>query len=168
MKTNAIATRVEWLSKHDAAFRLGVSQRRIDQLLADGTLRGRKVPQPGGGRDLTEVHSGSVERYSDRKEVERTTGSTSLAKQLQTLSGALAVSQQPAPITQKPAPRPWLSIAEAADYSGLPASVLRRMVENGTLGAIDVHRAGRGGRYRIRKLDLDRMEAPVMIRTAAG
>jgi transcriptional regulator with XRE-family HTH domain len=53
-----------------------------------------------------------------------------------------------------PSARLWLTLNEAADYSGLPAAVLLNFI---TLKKIQVLNVGRrrGGQWRIRRLDLD-------------
>ena len=54
-------------------------------------------------------------------------------------------------------PRPWLTLDEAAEYSGLPASAVARLIHAGKLRALDVG-IRPGGRYRIRRADLDALE----------
>jgi excisionase family DNA binding protein len=63
---------------------------------------------------------------------------------------------QPAPPVSD---RPWLTIDEAADYSGLPASFLLGMIEEKRLGALDVG-VRAGGRYRVSRRDIDAIKAP--------
>jgi excisionase family DNA binding protein len=55
------------------------------------------------------------------------------------------------------APLRWITLDEAEQYLGLPATVLRDLIEDGILPAIDVGiRAG--GRWRVKRADLDAIE----------
>jgi excisionase family DNA binding protein len=66
---------------------------------------------------------------------------------------AISIAAPPPPAQ----PRPWLTVAEGAEYSGLPASVILELVQSGRLRALDVGRRP-GGRYRVRRRDLDDLE----------
>lgn len=57
----------------------------------------------------------------------------------------------------KRAPRPWLTLGEAAEYSGLPKSTLQALIDASQLKAIDCGPRP-GGRYRIKRVDLDGLE----------
>jgi len=57
----------------------------------------------------------------------------------------------------KSAPPPWLTVEEAAAYSGLPASFLLGLVESRRLPALDVGLGPDG--YRVRRLDVDAITA---------
>jgi hypothetical protein len=46
--------------------------------------------------------------------------------------------------------RPWLTLAQAAEYSGLPESYLRGVAEGGNIAAIDVG-IRPGGRWRFHR-----------------
>lgn len=64
------------------------------------------------------------------------------------------VMLRPAPAAAPPPdPKPWVTIADAAEASGLPASVILRLIEAGRLGAIDCGPRP-GGRWRVRRADL--------------
>jgi excisionase family DNA binding protein len=54
--------------------------------------------------------------------------------------------------------RPWLTIAEAADYTGLPESFLLHMIEEGDLPALDVG-VRPGGKWRVSRRALDGISA---------
>jgi excisionase family DNA binding protein len=55
----------------------------------------------------------------------------------------------------------WLTLAEATDYSGLPESIVLQLVLTRKLPAMDVGRR-RGGRWRIRRSDLERLEGQLL------
>jgi excisionase family DNA binding protein len=73
---------------------------------------------------------------------------------------ALPPVQAPLQLPAAPAPdRPWLTVDEAADYSGLPASFLLSLIDGKRLGALDVG-VRAGGRYRVARRDVDAIKAP--------
>jgi excisionase family DNA binding protein len=53
--------------------------------------------------------------------------------------------------------RPWITLDDAAEYTGLPASVLQRFIEAGRLPAIDVG-VRPGGHWRVKRSDLDAIQ----------
>lgn len=71
-----------------------------------------------------------------------------------------APAPQPAAMPQPAAPAPWLTLAEAALYSGLPLAHLKAAVLAGELPARDVGRR-KGGRWRVRREDLEAMQGKV-------
>jgi len=65
------------------------------------------------------------------------------------------------PLQPAAADRPWLTVEEAAGYSGLPASFLLGLVESRRLPALDVG-VRAGGRYRVARRDVDAIKAPTI------
>ncbi|MGA2737821.1 MAG: helix-turn-helix domain-containing protein [Bryobacteraceae bacterium] len=55
-------------------------------------------------------------------------------------------------------PAQWLSLAEAAAYTGLPQSILRKLLGNRKLPGLDTG-PRLGGRWRIKRSDLDAISA---------
>lgn len=55
-------------------------------------------------------------------------------------------------------PSQWLSLPEAAAYTGLPASTLSKLLANGKLRGLDTG-PRLGGRWRIKRSDLDAISA---------
>jgi excisionase family DNA binding protein len=53
----------------------------------------------------------------------------------------------------------WLSLPEAAAYTGLPQSTLRKLMASRKLPALDTG-PRLGGRWRIKRTDLDGISAP--------
>ena len=56
-------------------------------------------------------------------------------------------------------PGQWLSLPEAAAYTGLPQSTLRKLMASRKLPALDTG-PRLGGRWRIKRSDLDAISAP--------
>jgi len=66
----------------------------------------------------------------------------------------------PASVYQAPVYHPgqWLSLPEAAAYTGLPQSTLRQLLANRKLPGFDTG-PRLGGRWRIKRSDLDNLSA---------
>lgn len=153
------ARKIEWLSKPEAAKRLGKTPRRVDQLIAEGKLRGRKVPGDAG-RDITEVHAGSIEAFLGRREAVRQTGSGSLVKRLEHLAVARREeieTSTPSVSSAPPAAHLFLTLAEASAYSGRPEGELLELIRSGELPARRVK--CRRDRWRVRPVDLIQLAA---------
>lgn len=165
-----------WLSKGEAAALLGVQTRQIERREAAGQLRKRMLPKEAGQTaarvvyskaDLLALKAGTPNDYrAPGREVSQKSdnaASTAIAPAalvtggpwLEAL-GALLARVSPAPVVE---PRPWLTLDEAADYSGLPASWLLKSAQAGYVGAIDLGGRPRGGRWRFRRGDLARIGA---------
>jgi excisionase family DNA binding protein len=144
----------EFISKEIAAQRLGLSVRRVLELSANGAMRRRQVTDPVTKRRQTVFSAAEVHRaVMDGKQ-----------RLVAYRGGAGEVAALP-PVQALPAPspapdRPWLTVDEAADYSGLPGTYLLRMIEERRLGALDVG-VRPGGRYRIARRDVDAIKAPI-------
>ena len=151
-------TQSEYINKDLAASRSGLSVRRLLELAARGTIRKRHVRDPKSkrqiavfdARDIAMIKAGGSPAIIDgQKRLTAATGFIPLR--------SVAAVPQPSPASEihpTPEPRPWMTAAEAADYSGLPASFLVRFIEAGKLPALDVG-VRPGGRWRISKRDLD-------------
>jgi excisionase family DNA binding protein len=71
----------------------------------------------------------------------------------------VAALPPPQPVSAPRVPEtPWLTLDEAAVYSGLPVSYLQKQIDDGCLAAIDVG-VRPGGRYRVARRDLDTITA---------
>jgi len=142
----------EYLTKDDAAKRSGRSVRRLLELASRGQLRKRIIRDAkNGNRALTLFHAGDIAALADGEAPH----------------GALQISGPVRPIAALPqgeelakAPRLWLTLAEAADYSGLPASYLLAQIGEKKLPALDVG-VRPGGRWRISRHDLKAISAEV-------
>jgi excisionase family DNA binding protein len=160
------AKKVEWLSKEEAAVRLGdpgvpMSTRRVLELAQQGRLQSTRAKHPASGQRVVWIHAGSVERYLEERNAppppkgEHERGSQSLVKRAPELRALLRALD--ALLVTTPPARPWLTLQEAADYSGIPTDLLVRLIRSGELPALRTHH--RGDRYRIRRQALDQFGA---------
>lgn len=133
-----------YLTREIAVRVLNLSPRRLLELAKRGQLATREAVDPLSKRRQLVYLEADVRRLAAAR-----------------ASGAVARIPAPIPVpAPEPLPerplRPWLTLAEAADYSGLPESALRSLIERGRLAALDVGRR-KGGRWRIHRLDLREM-----------
>lgn len=146
-----------YLTKDAAAKRSGRSVRRLLELASTGRIKKRIIRDPANGnRELTLFSSRDIDRLAKGK----ITPPVSTALQISGPVRHLAALQQgePASVIPPTPQRPWLTIAEAADYSGLPESFLHSLVTDGKLAALDVG-VRAGGRWRIARRDIDAISA---------
>jgi hypothetical protein len=167
---------IEWISKEEAGVLLGtigrpLSSRRVLELAKEGRIESGRVRDPNNGQTVVRIHAGSIERYLERKRNPEPIPSprggsqdepgmrqlrephTSRGwKQLVNLLRDGYADRMPA----------WLTLNQAADYSGLPAGMLRDFICHGKLRALDVG-IRRGGRWRVRRMDLDLIEGNLLM-----
>ena len=161
---------VEWISKSEAARLLDKSERTILSMASSGKLRSKQERDATkGGQKVTLLHAGDVARWAHAGEIAPFLNDGESAVQLvrNPAAGLPApyISPQLAEIerTMKEAfpssrlSRPWLTLGEAAEYSGLPKSVILTLIEASQLKAIDCGPRP-GGRYRVKRSDLDALE----------
>ena len=143
-----------WPTHTEAAQRLGTNERTIHRWIASGRLT--RAYRPATGRkpivvvdpaDLEQIrrerlppvvltgdHDGRtqhVQMLSESVEVERARGAdpfAGLAAHLARLAAAFPTAQ----------PKPWLTLDEAAEYSGLPRAWLIAQARSGALRAVNV------------------------------
>jgi excisionase family DNA binding protein len=147
----------EYISKQIAAQWLGLSVRRVLELSNTGAIRRRQVTDPVTKRRQTVLLARDVQRavVDGQKRLVAFRGSATAAGEVAALPPLRPPVQPAAPVSD----RPWLTVDEAADYSGLPASFLLGMIEEKRLGALDVG-VRAGGRYRVSRRDIDAIKAP--------
>jgi len=155
----AVTSGPEYISKQIAAQWLGLSVRRVLELSNTGAIRRRQVTDPVTKRRQTVLLARDVQRavIDGQKRLVAYRGSA-------TGAGEGAAPPPPRPQLQAPAApadRPWLTVDEAAHYSGLPASFLMSLIEERRLGALDVG-VRAGGRYRVARRDVDSIKAPAL------
>jgi excisionase family DNA binding protein len=143
--------KLELLTKQIAADRLGLSVRRIMEFSAEGRFTRHRAFDPETKREAIMFDADEIEAYA--REAATTPAPGALIVQRRPTLDAYDVDDAAA----IGAGRLWLTLAEAADYSGLPASILQAMVEVGELAALDVG-VRPGGHLRIRRRDLDAIE----------
>jgi DNA-binding CsgD family transcriptional regulator len=157
----------EWLDKHEAAKRLDLNWRTVLAMAKAGKIRSEKVRDPETRQRVVKLHAGDIQRLCyDRDHPEPTTPLTRREKTVAEAVNNLESNRQIAArlnlgtetldellerIYQKmgvagrlATPKPWLTLEEAAEYSGLPLRWLRTKAAEGSIHAIDV---GSGQRH---------------------
>jgi hypothetical protein len=157
-----------WLSKADAARVLGVSVRQLELKTAQGLIRKETLPKKPNERaarvvysreDLDAIRAGSPNRHGEaapeRTLARREQSPNPFADFAERLAG-LAFAAQSA----KADLRPWLTLDEAAEYSGLTRAWLLKEAEAGenAITVRDMGKHARGGRWRFLRADLGRGE----------
>ena len=158
---------VEWVTKEEAGLRLGtperpLSPRRVLELAREGKIQSQLVRNVDTGQMTTQIHAGSVERFLEERNLQK-----ELIISVPNTNGQVRDPRAPQPsqalellrevcegLRSAPSARLWLTLEEAADYSGLPAAILVHFIASKTLKAMNVGRR-RGGQWRIRRVDLD-------------
>ena len=146
-----------WLTKKTAADRLGLSESRV-AALGSSLIKTQGQRSPHTNQYVTLFHAGDVERVAYERqnpgEITKSPAKLDRALNLPALNGSVLPGVV-APVERKP----WLTVAEAAEYCGLPESMIRVLLEDATqLKGIDCGPRP-GGKWRIRKVDLDRFNA---------
>ena len=152
-----MSKKTELLTKQIAADRLNLSVRRLMELAAEGKFTRHRAYDPETKRDAFMFDAAEISAYQGRREYDATPA-----------PAALAVRPRP-PLDEYDIDEPaaagafrlWLTLAEAAEYSGLPASHLLAMIDAGELAARDVG-VRPGGHWRVRKLDVDAIEGKLL------
>jgi hypothetical protein len=159
----------EWLPLADATKALGKSQTTIERLVAAEELRSKLEPRPGRKPERV-YHAGDIERLVNNPTLSHATQQKTMALALpDTLSDSLrrlvdVIAQQAderkADRKVEPEPKPyvplseklWLTLAEAAEYSGLARADLKRLIEKEKL----IARESRG--WKILRKSLEAFE----------
>jgi excisionase family DNA binding protein len=143
----------QYLTKAIAAKQLDLSVRRVMEMSAAGRLPRHKRFDPATQREAVMFRAADVARLKAEK----------TPVPVPNLPAIVPAAVERAAALPPPA-RPWLTLAEAADYSGLPESFLHSMIDQGGLPALDVG-VRPGGRYRVRRSDLDQIEGRRNVRS---
>ncbi len=166
-----------WLTKAQAAEAIGVSTKFVEQLAKEKKLQAAKRKQPETGAWVSVYHPDDVERLRKERNpeaeaftlpaVEPAAGVASdpdgkpnavaIRQQSPTdffkaLAAAVGSSQNSQNLNVRVAERLFLTIPEAADYSGLPQAHLRRLMTEGKITALKT-----GSGWRIRRVDLEKL-----------
>lgn len=152
----ATSDTVEWIDKFEAAKRLGLSVTRVLGIAGKGQIR-TKPGRNKRGQPINLLHLGDIRTMVSEREnppivrpyqrVEDTVKSTAVQDN----------GENPTFVAPKPC-KPWITIDEAAEISGLPASTIKGLIELTQLPAIDCGPRP-GGRWRIKRSDLEKLEA---------
>jgi excisionase family DNA binding protein len=146
----------QYLTKAVAAKQLDLSVRRVMEMSAAGRLPRHKRFDPATQREAVMFRALDVAKLK----AEKTPRPVDLPA-LPEPAAVVRAASVPPPV------RPWLTLAEAAEYSGLPESFLHSMIDQGALAALDVG-VRPGGRYRVRRSDLDQIEGRRNMRGLKG
>jgi excisionase family DNA binding protein len=151
-----------WPTKQQAADAIGVSTKLIEQLAKEKKLQAAKWKRPEGGPAIAVYHPADVDRLRQERNPDAAPFVLPAEAEPQK---AVALRQQPPDVIKLLAAaiasqkngvripeRLFLTIPEAADYSGLPQTELRRRMKAGTLPALKT-----GGGWRIRRADLEQL-----------
>lgn len=175
MKTNAmegaaVAAIDDGLRKEAAAELVGCSVRQIERFASEGLVRKWTPPKAPNERTAPVVYS-RADLLAVKSGAKATTSGESVAKTARLESGSKAEVNRVLPGAAEilahiaaalalPAPqslKPWLSIPEAAEFSGLPAAFLRaRAPELARVGAAVNTGRGNSPRWRILRSQLER------------
>lgn len=151
-KEMATPAPAEWLPKKEAAALLGVSTRQVERYAESGRIRMQLARLPGERTDRNVYALEDLEKLNADR--------AAPAPKLLPFPEAMARTESPAiaaltAILQQTAQprieRAWLTLDEAAAYSGLPASEIARLVRDK-----DVYAIGQGHvTWRIQRESLD-------------
>ena len=137
----------EYLTKDVAAKRSKRSARRLLELAAAGRIRKIVRPDPKNGhRAIALFHKDDIMALAH--------GDGLPPAALQKSAPVRPVAALPQPVASVIPPTPWLTLAEAEAYTGLPQLILRHLIHEGKLPALHVG-VRAGGQYRVAKRDLD-------------
>jgi excisionase family DNA binding protein len=152
-----VKEKADWLTKQEAARIIGISERSVERLVQSGKIRQRYL-RVAQRRPIAILSPDDVETI--RQEtiakippplVETEGDSKALATRptkgtdINALMAALTATQA------RQEPKLFLTLREAATYSGLTVAYLRRLVDNGKLDAIK----DRG--TKVRRTDLQKL-----------
>ena len=151
---------VDLLTKELAAEQLGMSVRRIMELSAEGKPKRHRATDPATRREAVMFAADEIKRM--REEAAGAPVPNTLARVARRLGieapAASAEAAAPAEFSDGRSPdQRWITIDEAVEYIGLPASAIRQLIESGRLRAIDVG-VRPGGHLRVSWRDLNAIE----------
>ncbi len=135
----------EWIPKQEAAARLGISIRQIENLTSKGRIRKRKMPKASWEKTGRVVYAAQdIDRIRQGGDAARTAApgeTTALAPVAPAVADPFAGLPQKLAALAAAFPPPgktWLSLKEASAHSGLPARWLREAARAGKLRAQNV------------------------------
>jgi excisionase family DNA binding protein len=159
MPKTEVKPQVEWLTKKQAAARLGLGARRTLDLAQSKAIKAERFRDPESHQWTVRFQAADIDRYLEerRKKAEAEPPAQGV-RAMQ--NGAIAVRASLASDTQQqpPSPHDWLTLAEAANAThGLPESFLLQLIHAGELPCLDVG-VRPGGRYRVKRRDLEAID----------
>lgn len=143
----------ELLTKQLAAQRLDMSVRRLMEISAEGQITRHRAIDPKTRREAVMFDAREVDQM---KQAMNGRPVPLALPPGPPMSAALAAAAELEEDYDAPM-RLWVTIAQAAEYTGLPASTITRLIDAGKLKALDVG-VRPGGHWRVRKADLEAIE----------
>ena len=149
-----------WLTKSDAAKRLGLSESRVAAMIGRG-INTLETRSPISNQKVKLLHAGDIERtIFERDHPSEVPKLPARFKNPNAVDWA-AITGRLEPLLMAPsapvALKPWLMIHKAAEFSGLPASAIKALILSGQLPGIDCGPRP-GGRWRVKRVDLEKLE----------
>lgn len=154
-----------WLPKREAAAHLGVAEKTLERMSKRGEVQQATRKRPGSPGEVV-YHPGDIERIAaqmakppapfvmpadaPQNALAKLEPSAAPAVHQMTFA-AMAEMLRPAVDRVRITERLFLTVDEAAEYSGLPKSYIRQQITEGKLGM----RTGAG--WRIRRADLEKL-----------
>jgi hypothetical protein len=144
-----------WQTKFDVVKALGLSERTLERKIAEGTIR-REFRNVPGRKPISILHPDNVAKLktetleaipAPKREIAKATAQPDLAAFLAALTEVLKLGLTPPQITHQARPqlarvpvqnKLYLSLKEAADFSGLPQAYLLRKIKDGAIPAVKV------------------------------
>jgi excisionase family DNA binding protein len=152
---------MELWTKEVAAEYLSMSVRRLMELSAEGKPKRYREVDPETKREAVMFRCEEIKQM--REESRAAVLSNALARVPRRFAIEAPAADRMVSLgqakwaTEASAAAPWLTLDDAAEYTGLPASVLQRFIEAGRLPAIDVG-VRPGGHWRVKRSDLDAIQ----------
>jgi excisionase family DNA binding protein len=163
-----------WLPKQEAAAVIGCSTKHIERLAQEKLIQAAKYKRPKGGPAIAVYHPGDVERQARERNPDAepfvmpaaappaVNGSKAIAVRqsspeefMEALAKAIAGASQTSQTGVRLAERLYLTMGEAAEYTGLGLRYLRRQIAVGNLEL--VKGAGHHGANVLRRADLEKL-----------
>jgi len=170
-----------WLSKPAAAARLAISERTLERMVAAGKGPQSRQRTRRGKRPETVYNPQDVETLADAAGVQpfvmapepSAPQNAAVARTADgippALAGVLSVIERLAQMAQRPSIEPasglsslWLTLDQAAAYTGLSRAFLKRLVDDGKLPAI------RDRATKVKREHLDLLEFGDIVSLEAG
>lgn len=149
----------EYLTKQLAADTLGISPRRLLEISLSGAIKRKYTRNPATKRRMAIFRSADVLRIAE--EIQSRKSAVRPEPPPRSESAAL-VAHSGTPHPDQPHEARWLTLDEAAAYTGLPASFLGDRIEQGKLPALNVGKRP-GGRWRVSRRDLDQIAGDTQV-----
>ena len=145
----------DWLTKTAAAAFLRVSEKTIERLATKGDVR-RTTRKRHGVRPLPVYNPDDLQKVKDSQTAQVEVVPQAEAGQTQALAPRVDLPsflQALFPAADMPLrDKLFLTIKEAARYSGLPQSTIRRLIRAGKIPAV------KAGGWRIKRSDLEQLD----------